>query len=39
MIEESPDLKRRFLPRDHEMTIEDLVTKSEIKVKTLISKS
>ncbi len=34
MIDESPDLKRRFRPRDHIKTIEDLVTKSEIKVKT-----
>lgn len=34
MIEESTDLKRRFRPRDHIKTIEDLVTKSEIKVKT-----
>lgn len=34
MIEESSDLKRRFRPRDHIKTIEDLVTKSEIKVKT-----
>lgn len=34
MIEESPDLRRRFKPHDHEMTIEDLVTKSEIAVKT-----
>lgn len=34
MIEESPDLKRRFRPRDHIKTIEDLVTKSEIMVAT-----
>lgn len=34
MIEESPDLKRRFRPRDHLKTIEDLVNKSEMKVKT-----
>jgi phage terminase large subunit-like protein len=34
MIEESPDLKRRFRPRDHLKTIEDLVTKAEMKVKT-----
>lgn len=34
MIEESPDLKRRFLPHDHDMTIEDLVTKSFAEVKT-----
>lgn len=34
MIDESPDLKRRFRPRDHIKTIEDLVTKSEMKVKT-----
>ncbi|PDT58707.1 terminase large subunit [Bradyrhizobium diazoefficiens] len=34
MIEESPDLKRRFRPRDHLKTIEDLVTKSEIMVAT-----
>lgn len=34
MIEESPDLRRRFRPRDHVKTIEDLVTKSEIAVKT-----
>lgn len=34
MIEESPDLKRRFLPHDHEMMIEDLVTKSEAQVRT-----
>lgn len=34
MIEESPDLKRRFRPRDHIKTIEDLVTKSEIQVAT-----
>jgi phage terminase large subunit-like protein len=34
MIEESPDLKRRFRPRDHIKTIEDLLTHSEMKVKT-----
>jgi phage terminase large subunit-like protein len=34
MIEESPDLKRRFRPRDHIKTIEDLVNHSEMKVKT-----
>jgi phage terminase large subunit-like protein len=34
MIEESPDLKRRFRPRDHIKTIEDLVNSSEMKVKT-----
>jgi phage terminase large subunit-like protein len=34
MIEESDDLKRRFRPRDHIKTIEDLVTKAEMKVKT-----
>jgi phage terminase large subunit-like protein len=34
MIEESPDLKRRFRPRDHVKTIEDLVTQAELKVKT-----
>ncbi|MER8754092.1 terminase large subunit [Mesorhizobium sp. M0976] len=34
MIEESPDLKRRFRPRDHLKTIEDLVNGSEMKVKT-----
>ena len=32
MIEESPDLRRRFPPRDHDKTIEDLVTKSEIMI-------
>jgi len=32
MIEESPDLRRRFHPRDHDKTIEDLVTKSEIMI-------
>jgi phage terminase large subunit-like protein len=32
MIEESPDLRRRFKPRDYDKTIEDLVTKSEIKI-------
>lgn len=34
MIEESPDLKRRFRTRDHIKTIEDLVTRSELKVQT-----
>jgi phage terminase large subunit-like protein len=34
MIEESADLKRRFRPRDHIKTIEDLLNKSELKVKT-----
>lgn len=34
MIELSPDLKRRFRPRDHIKTIEDLVTKSEMQVAT-----
>lgn len=34
MIEESPDLKRRFRPRDHIKTIEDLANHSEMKVKT-----
>lgn len=34
MIEESPDLKKRFRPRDHIKTIEDLLNKSELKVKT-----
>jgi len=34
MIEESSDLKRRFRPRDHIKTIEDLVNHSEMKVKT-----
>jgi phage terminase large subunit-like protein len=34
MVEASADLKRRFRPRDHVKTIEDLVTKSELKVKT-----
>jgi phage terminase large subunit-like protein len=34
MIEESPDLGRRFKPHHHEKTIEDLVTKSEIRVAT-----
>ncbi|BAL77043.1 terminase TerL endonuclease subunit [Bradyrhizobium cosmicum] len=34
MIDESPDLKRRFRPRDHIKTIEDLVTKSEMQVAT-----
>lgn len=34
MIDELPDLKRRFRPRDHIKTIEDLVTKSEMQVAT-----
>jgi phage terminase large subunit-like protein len=34
MIDESPDLKRRFRPRDHVKTIEDLVNHSEMRVKT-----
>jgi phage terminase large subunit-like protein len=34
MIEESPDLKRRFRPRDHIKTIVDLVNQSEMRVKT-----
>ena len=34
MIEESSDLKRRFKTHDHEMMIEDLVTKAEAQVKT-----
>ncbi len=34
MIEESPDMKKRFRPRDHLKTIEDLFNKSEMKVKT-----
>lgn len=34
MIEESADLKRRFRPRDHIKTIEDLKNKSEMTVKT-----
>ena len=34
MIEISRDLKRRFRTRDHVKTIEDLVTHSELKVKT-----
>jgi phage terminase large subunit-like protein len=34
MIDLSPDLKRRFRPRDHLKTIEDLLNKSELKVKT-----
>jgi phage terminase large subunit-like protein len=34
MIEESPDLSRRFIPRWHDKTIDDLVTKSEMKVAT-----
>lgn len=34
MIEESADLKRRFRTRDHIKTIEDLNTKSTLKVKT-----
>jgi phage terminase large subunit-like protein len=34
MIEASVDLKRRFRTRDHVKTIEDLVTGSELRVKT-----
>ena len=34
MVETSPDLKRRFRTRDHVKTIEDLVTHSELRVKT-----
>ncbi len=34
MIEASRDLKRRFRTRDHIKTIEDLVTHSELKIKT-----
>lgn len=34
MIDESPDLKRRFRPHDHDKRIEDLVTKSEMQVAT-----
>lgn len=34
MIDEHADLKRRFRPRDHIKTIEDLLNKSELKVKT-----
>ena len=34
MVEASADLKNRFRTRDHVKTIEDLVTKSELKVKT-----
>jgi phage terminase large subunit-like protein len=34
MIEESKDLQRRFRPRDHIKTIEDLLNGSEMKVKT-----
>lgn len=34
MIEESADLRRRFRPRPHVKTIEDLVNGSELKVKT-----
>lgn len=34
MIEESPALRNRFRPHDHEMMIEDLVTKAEAQVKT-----
>lgn len=34
MIDESPDLKKRFRPRDHIKTIEDLLNQSEMKVKT-----
>jgi phage terminase large subunit-like protein len=38
MIEESPDLKRRFRTRDHIKTIEDLVTKSEARIATFDGK-
>ncbi len=34
MIEASVDLKRRFRTRDHVKTIEDLVTHTELKIKT-----
>jgi phage terminase large subunit-like protein len=34
MIEASTDLKRRFRTRDHVKTIEDLVTHTELKIKT-----
>lgn len=34
MIDLSPDLKRRFRPRDHKKTIDDLVTEATMKVKT-----
>lgn len=34
MIDDNSDLKRRFRPRDHLKTIEDLVTQSEMSVKT-----
>lgn len=34
MIEASADLKRRFRPRDHIKTIEDLKNRSEMKVRT-----
>lgn len=34
MIDASPELKRRFRPRDHIKTIEDLANHSELKVKT-----
>lgn len=34
MIEASQDLKRRFRTRDHVKTIEDLVTHTELKIKT-----
>ena len=34
MIEASADLKRRFRTRDHVKTIEDLVTHTELKIKT-----
>lgn len=34
MIEEDPDLRKRFYPRDHIKTIEDLLNGSEMKVKT-----
>jgi phage terminase large subunit-like protein len=34
MIDASPELSRRFLRKDHEKTIVDLVTRSEMRVKT-----
>ncbi len=34
MIDLSPDLKRRFRPRDHKKTISDLLNGSELRVKT-----
>lgn len=34
MIEESPELRRRFKPHDHELKIEDLLNKAEASVKT-----